>query len=98
MKVGVFENNLPMELEDLGNGYFNLYAPGQIDYKFIEDNLITHPKEGCKYITIYNEEQPDRYEKVIKSWCEKHEKKWFRFDKDGFIFYVVEIQGEECNG
>ena len=39
MKVGVFENNLPMELEDLGNGYFNLYAPGQIDYKFIEDNM-----------------------------------------------------------
>ena len=46
MKVGVFENNLPMELEDIGNGVFNLYAPGQIDYKFIEDNIITHPKEG----------------------------------------------------
>ena len=91
MKVGVLEKSLPMELEDLGNGYFNLYAPGNIDWKFIEDNLIIHPKEGCRRVAIFNEKNPDMYKEVIKDWCERHDKKWMRFDKDGFIFYIVEI-------
>lgn len=91
MKVGVLEKSLPMELEDLGNGFFNLYAPGNIDYKFIEDNLILHPKEGCKWVTIYNEENPDMYKETIKRWCEKHNKRWVRYDHNGFIFYIVEI-------
>ena len=91
MKVGCLDKPLPMELEDLGNGFFNLYAPGNIDYKFIEDNLIIKPKEGCKYITIYCEDEPERYKELIKTWCKKHNKRWTRLDNDGFIFYLVEI-------
>ena len=91
MKVGVLEKSLPMELEDLGNGYFNLYAPGNIDWKFIEDNLIINPPEGCKWVTVYNEENPDMYKEVIKKWCAKHNIRWVRLDKDGFIFYMLEI-------
>lgn len=95
MKVGVFSDNLPMELEVVNaeKGIFNLYAPGQIDYKFLNDTL-DNPPEGCKFITIFDETGGDRFASVIKDFCDKHNLLYTKIDKDGdddYITYVIGI-------
>ena len=93
MKVGVYTKDTPMELEciDEASGVYNMYCPGQLDMKYLCD-LASNPPEGVKYVTVFDKDNKDKWRTFLKDFCKKHNLKYYRFDQDGFVHYVIDVE------
>lgn len=97
MRVGCLDKNLPMELTLVSDGIYNLYAPAQIDFKYCESIIGADSPKDCKAIIICDESGKDRYANVIKHFCEKHNLKFIKIDRNDVDVdaYVVYIGGKD---
>lgn len=92
MKVGLLEKNIPMELQcvDKESGVYNIYAPGQIDIKWIDD-LLDNPPEDCNFITVFSNDNSRNFDSLFKHFCDKRNIKWYRFERNNFVHYMADL-------
>lgn len=95
MKVGCLEKALPIELQpiDKDKGVYNLYVPGSLNIKEIKDMLL-NPPEYVQYIAIYDCKGEDRWRHMIEKIGEELNIKWYRFDRDNFVHYIVDLKDQ----
>ena len=95
MKVGCFEKNLPVKLECISKeqGIYNLYIPGSLNVRAIK-YILTNPPENANYYTIYDAKGEDRWKGMIEHIGKELGIRWYRFDRDGFVHYIVDLKDQ----
>lgn len=95
MKVGCFTKGLPIKLEciDKEQGIYNLYIPGSLNVTAVK-YILQNPPEGVKYYTIYDVQGKDRWKNMIEHIGKELNIKWYRFEQDDFVHYIVDLKDE----
>ncbi len=92
MKVGVLEKNLPIRLQCLckENGVYNIYVPGSLNIKLIK-YILKNPPKNARFYTVFDSEGKDRWHNMIERMCRELDIKWYRFEKNGFVHYIIDL-------
>lgn len=92
MKVGCFSKNLPLRLQCVSkeDGVYNIYVPGSLNIKLIK-YILKNPPKNVRYYTVFDSEGKDRWHNMIERMCRELDIKWYRFEKDGFVHYLIDL-------
>lgn len=92
MKVGVLEKNLPVQIQCVSkkDGVYNIYVPGSLNIKLIK-YILKNPPKNVRYYTVFDSEGKDRWHNMIERMCRELDIKWYRFEKDGFVHYIIDL-------
>lgn len=100
MKIGCLEKKLPMQLQKVSEGVYNIFAPGGLDIPFIVD-LFKNPPEDAKCFVVFSEKGCREWgtfiDHIKKRYFPENKNQIIKYeDKDsGGIFYYISLVNME---
>ena len=52
---------------------------------------MKNPPKNARYYTVFDSEGKDRWHNMIERMCMELDIKWYRFEKDGFVHYLIDL-------